>query len=66
MLEREQAPIGAFITLKPPTRNIKKEAVSVGYYESEHFGNFPKLQILTIEDLLNSAMLQYPQMGAFR
>lgn len=61
VLEREQAPIGAFITLKTPTRDMTKEAVSAGFYESEHFGRFPKLQILTIEELLNGARLQHPQ-----
>lgn len=64
VLDREQSPIGAFITLKPATKDMKKEAVSAGYYESPHFGNYPKLQILTIEEILDGAKLQYPQMGA--
>jgi site-specific DNA-methyltransferase (adenine-specific) len=63
VLEREKAQIGAFITLKSATKDMKKEAVSAGFYESEHYGNFPKLQILTIEELLNGAQLQYPQTG---
>jgi site-specific DNA-methyltransferase (adenine-specific) len=41
-----------------------KEAVSAGFYESQHYGKFPKLQILTIEEILNGAKLQYPQTGA--
>jgi DNA modification methylase len=61
VLEREKAQIGAFITLKPATRDMKTEAVSAGYYESPHFGNFPKLQILTIEELLHGANLLYPR-----
>jgi site-specific DNA-methyltransferase (adenine-specific) len=63
VLEREKAQIGAFITLKSATKDMKKEAVSAGFYESDHYGNFPKLQILTIEELLNGARLQYPQTG---
>jgi DNA modification methylase len=63
VLEREKAQIGVFITLKSATKDMKKEAVSAGFYESEHYGNFPKLQILTIEELLNGARLQYPQTG---
>ncbi len=65
VLEREKAQLGAFITLKPATKDMIKESVSAGFYESPHFGNFPKLQILTIEDLLSgAARLQYPQGGA--
>src|SRR5581483_6986726 len=46
-MEREKAQIGVFITLKPPTKDMTKEAVSAGYYETEHFGKYPKLQIIT-------------------
>jgi site-specific DNA-methyltransferase (adenine-specific) len=64
VLEREKAQLGAFITLNPATRDMIKEAVSAGFYESPHHSNFPKLQILTIEELLNGAKLQYPRMGS--
>jgi len=40
-----------------------KEAVSAGFYESEFYGNFPKIQILTIEDLLAGRKLLYPEAG---
>lgn len=61
VLEREKAEIGVFITLKPPTKDMKTEAISARYYESPHFGNFPKIQILTIEEILHGARIQYPQ-----
>jgi DNA modification methylase len=64
VLEREKAELGAFISLKPATRDMIKEAVSAGFYESQHYGKFPKLQILTVEEILNGAKLQYPQTGA--
>jgi site-specific DNA-methyltransferase (adenine-specific) len=64
VLEREKAELGAFISLKPATRDMIKEAVSAGFYESQHYGKFPKLQILTIEEILASAKLQFPQTGA--
>jgi site-specific DNA-methyltransferase (adenine-specific) len=63
VLEREKAQLGAFITLKPATKDMIKEAVSAGFYQSPHHSNFPKLQILTIEELLHGAKLQYPRMG---
>jgi site-specific DNA-methyltransferase (adenine-specific) len=64
VLEREKAELGAFITLKPSTKDMTKEAISAGFYGSPHYGNFPKLQILTIDEILKGAKLKYPQTGA--
>ncbi len=50
VVEREDAKIGVFITLAPPTGPMTTEAVKAGFYETE-YGKYPKLQILTIEDL---------------
>jgi len=36
------------------------EAASAGFFTSEHFGKFPRIQILTIEDLLGGKTLQMP------
>ncbi len=45
--------MGLFVTLTPPTRNMTKEATAAGFYKCEHNGkNYPKIQILTIEGLL--------------
>jgi site-specific DNA-methyltransferase (adenine-specific) len=52
-MEREQAPLGAFLTLEPPSREMLTEAAAAGVYRSPGWGrDYPKLQILTIEDLL--------------
>ena len=51
-VEREKAQIGIFVTLAEPTKPMVKEAVSAGYYKSI-YGSFPKIQILTIEELLS-------------
>ena len=62
VIEREQAQMGIFITLKPPTRQMAQEAISAGFYAHEHFRNeFPRVQILTIEELLAGAKAQYPR-----
>ena len=69
VLERERAVIGAFLTLKEPTKPMREEAAAAGFYEPEHFsGQYPRLQILTIEELLNGKELQYPRMatGTFK
>ena len=66
VLEREKAAIGVFITLKPPTRDMIKEAISAGVYESPlvQGGKCPKLQILTVEELLTGTnRLIYPEQG---
>ena len=36
------------------------EAASAGFFTSEHFGKFPRVQILTIEDLLSGKTVQMP------
>lgn len=64
---REKAAIGVFITLEPPTREMTIEAASAGFYESTHWGEFPKIQLLTIEELLDGKTVQMPQpYGTFR
>jgi len=35
-------------------------AASAGSFTSEHFGKFPRVQILTIEDLLAGKTVQMP------
>jgi len=51
-VEREKAEIGLFVTLANPTHPMITEAASAGFYESPR-GQYPKIQILTIEDLLS-------------
>jgi len=65
VLEREKAQIGVYITLEEPTRPMIEEAVSAGFYEPEHFpGNqYPRIQILTIRELLEGGEAQYPRMA---
>ena len=62
-MEREKAEIGAFITLEEPTRLMIEEAVSAGFYEPEFLQGkkYPKIQILTIKELLEGKKLTYPR-----
>lgn len=61
VIEREQAQIGVFIILEKPTKKMIEESVSSGFYEPEHFHKkYLKIQILTIEDLLNGKGIEYP------
>ncbi|MBA7529492.1 hypothetical protein ES705_21690 [subsurface metagenome] len=50
---REGAQIGVFITLQKPTKPMRKEALSSGFYKSPSGKDYPKIQILTIKDLIN-------------
>jgi site-specific DNA-methyltransferase (adenine-specific) len=60
-VEREKAAIGVFITLEEPTREMITEAVSAGFYEPPAFGHqHPRLQLLTIQDLLNGKIVSMP------
>ena len=61
-VEREGAEMGFFITLAEPTDPMVKEAVSAGFYQSQIMGDFPKIQILTIEQLLGGAEPRYPDL----
>lgn len=49
-VDREKAKIGVFVTLAEPTKPMEREAVTAGFYQTD-YGKFPKIQILTIEDL---------------
>jgi site-specific DNA-methyltransferase (adenine-specific) len=59
VLEREGAQLGLFICLYPPTREMKKEAASVGLANVVH-GDIPKLQIVAIEDWFKGKMPLLP------
>lgn len=62
VLEREKAAIGALITLREPTKPMLTEAASTGFYKSENFTEqYPRLQILTIEELLDGKQLRFPR-----
>ena len=54
---------------KNPIKNqATKEAVSAGYYTSDLWQkNYPKIQILTIEELLDEKQIEMPpQHGTFK
>ncbi len=63
-VEREKASIGIFVTLAEPTKPMITEAISSGYYHSPK-GDVPRIQILTIDDLLSGkAKPEYFDMSA--
>ena len=64
-IEREKAAIGVFITLEQPTKDMQKEAVTSGFYHSDGWGrDYQKIQILTIEELLDGRFINLPPVNA--
>ena len=60
-VEREKAALGLFITLEEPTRDMRTEAVSAGFYRSDVWQrDFPKLQIRTVAELLGGRGFELP------
>ena len=62
-IEREHADAGIFITLEEPTRPMTEEAVSAGSFEvavGPVPSEFPKIQILTIKELLTGKKPNLP------
>ena len=65
VIEREKAEIGVLITVEEPTRPMLKEAAEAGFFKFESAfdtGTYPRLQILTIEQLLGGAQVAYPRL----
>jgi hypothetical protein len=63
-LDREQAEIGVFITLEAASKPMEKEAASAGFYKSPAYQDraFPRIQILTIEEILVGKGIEYPRL----
>jgi NACHT-associated inactive restriction endonuclease len=62
VLAREKAAIGALIILREPTKPMLIEAASAGFYEPKDFpGRYPRLQILTVAELLEGKKIQFPE-----
>ncbi len=62
VIEREHAAIGAYIAFAEPTRPMQKEAAEAGFYTSPDDSKYPRLQLLTIEALMNGTQrLEFPR-----
>ncbi len=66
VLDREKAEIGVLISLKPPTRDMRKEAASADFYDSPWKTKHPRLQLFTVEELLEGKRPDIPYGGDLR
>lgn len=60
VIEREKAEIGVLIALQEPTKQMRIEAAAAGLYKSPWGSSHPRLQILTIDELLHEKRIDYP------
>ena len=61
VVEREQAAMGLFISLEPPTRDMRQEAASGGFHHSDLWArDFPKIQLRTIGEMLSGNDFDLP------
>ena len=60
VIDREQAEIGVLITMEEPTRPMRTEAASAGFYDSAWGSRHPRLQVLTVAELLDGRGIDMP------
>jgi hypothetical protein len=60
VLDHEKAQIGVFICFEEPTRPMLRQAAEAGLYKSSDGTTYPKLQILTVEQILKGKQPEYP------
>ena len=63
---RDNTQMAFLLTLKEPSRKMKADALAVGDYEYPNGKRFPRIQILTIESLLNGVKPNYLDYGEGR
>lgn len=60
-IESNKAAMGVFITLENPTQDMKTAATVTGFYHSPGWNqDYPKVQILTVAELLTGAEVKMP------
>lgn len=59
VIEREKAEIGVLISMEEPTRPMRQEAASAGFYKSP-WGEHPRIQLLTVAELLAGKRMDCP------
>ena len=60
VVEREGAAIGVLITMQESSSHMRTEAAAAGFYDSPWGGSYPRIQILTVAQLLAGERIDYP------
>jgi DNA modification methylase len=61
VLIHEKAEIGIFLCFEEPTKPMKKRAAEAGLYKSSDGSTYPRLQILSIQQILAGKQPDYPR-----
>lgn len=67
-VDQEKAKMGIFLTLTPPTKGMITQAAAAGFYKTD-YGNFPRIQIVTVEQLFapaNPIQMPWQDTSAFK
>ena len=59
VMEREKAEIGVLLSFEQPTKKMRTEAATAGFYSSP-WGKHPRMQLLTVAELLEGKRIDYP------
>jgi site-specific DNA-methyltransferase (adenine-specific) len=60
VIERENAEMGILVSLVEPTAPMKNEAAAAGFVSKSAHGKLPRLQVVTIADILDGKMPKLP------
>ncbi len=61
VVEREKAAMGLFISLEPPTRDMRQEAAAAGFYRSDLWQrDYAKIQLRTVGEMLSGQGFELP------
>lgn len=60
VVRREGADIGVLLSFDSPTKPMRQDAASMGFYDSP-WGKHPRLQLLTVAELLEGKAIDYPR-----
>jgi site-specific DNA-methyltransferase (adenine-specific) len=69
VIERDKAALGVFISLELPSKPMVSEAAAAGFYQPGELDSiidktrYPRIQLLTIDDLLAGKSVQYPALA---
>ena len=61
-IEHEGAAAGIMITRNEPTKPMIQEAKEAGQFKPEHYNAFDRLQIVTVQEILDGARMNLPLM----
>ena len=61
VLDREKAELGVLLTLQEPTQPMRTEAASADFYQAPWGDKYPRIQILTVAELLAGREMKVPR-----